>query len=253
MKAEHEHPPGKTWLDRPPLRGEVRFENVSFAYPGQSGHALEGVSFAIQPGERVAVLGGIGSGKTTLMRLLLGLYQPDEGVVMIDGIDIRQMDPLDLRRNIGAALQDPWLVSGTLRENIGLGAARPTDREILRAAQLSGVETFAARHPDGYDMVLGERGAGLSGGERQAVALARALIGNPPVLIMDEPTSAMDLQAEAELVARLDKVMQGRTVIVMTHRRSLLKLVNRVIVLDRGRIVADGVKDSPGTVKEATA
>lgn len=242
MQAPGEHPTGRQFLSRPRLSGALRLERVSFSYPDQKGAALDGVSLDIAPGERVAILGPIGSGKSTVARLLLGLYQPTEGAVLADGIDIRQIDPTDLRRNIGAVLQEPWLLSGTLRENIAFGAARPRDEDILQAARLAGVEEFAARHPDGYDMRVGERGQGLSGGQRQAVVLARALMGDPPILLLDEPTAAMDIQSETALIGRLKAVLDGRTLIVITHRTSLLDLVDRVIVIDDGKVVADGPK-----------
>jgi ATP-binding cassette, subfamily C, bacterial LapB len=242
MQAPSEHPVGRQFLSRPKLSGEVSFDRVSFSYPDQQGAALDDVSLDIAPGERVAILGPIGSGKSTIARLILGLYQPTEGAVLADGIDIRQIDPTDLRRNIGAVLQEPWLLSGTLRENIAFGAVRPRDQEILEAARLAGVEEFAARHPEGYDMHIAERGQGLSGGQRQAVALARALMGDPPILLLDEPTAAMDIQSEAALIARLKATLDARTLIVITHRTSLLDLVDRVIVLDGGKVVADGPK-----------
>jgi len=242
MQAPGEHPAGRQFLSRPRLSGEVRFDGVNFTYPDQQSAAVDGVSFDIAPGERVAIMGPIGSGKSTIARLLLGLYRPTEGAVLADGIDIRQIDPTDLRRNIGAVLQEPWLLSGSLRENIAFGAARPRDEDILEAARLAGVEEFAARHPEGYDMRIGERGQGLSGGQRQAVVLARALMGDPPILLLDEPTASMDIQSEAALIARLKGVLDGRTLIVITHRTSLLELVDRVIVIDGGKVVADGPK-----------
>ncbi len=251
MQAPGEHPAGRQFLSRSRLSGEVRFDGVSFAYPDQQGVALNEVSFDIAPGERVAILGPIGSGKSTIARLLLGLYRPTEGAVLADGIDIRQIDPTDLRRNIGAVLQEPWLLSGSLRENIAFGAARPRDEDILEASRLAGVEEFAARHPEGYDMRIGERGQGLSGGQRQAVVLARALMGAPPILLLDEPTAAMDIHSEAALIARLKGVLEDRTLIVITHRTSLLELVDRVIVIENGKVVADGPK-SQFTRRQAT-
>jgi ATP-binding cassette subfamily C protein LapB len=251
MQAPGEHPAGRQFLSRSRLSGEVRFDGVSFAYPDQPGTALNEVSFDIAPGERVAILGPIGSGKSTIARLLLGLYRPTEGAVLADGIDIRQIDPTDLRRNIGAVLQEPWLLSGSLRENIAFGAARPRDEDILEASRLAGVEEFAARHPEGYDMRIGERGQGLSGGQRQAVVLARALMGDPPILLLDEPTAAMDIQSEAALIARLKGVLADRTLIVITHRTSLLELVDRMIVIENGKVVADGPK-SQFTRRQAT-
>jgi ATP-binding cassette, subfamily C, bacterial LapB len=258
MQAPLERPAGQAWLARPILAGALKFDDVRFAYPGQRGQALDGVSFAIQPGERVAILGSVGSGKSTIARLMLGLYAPDTGAILADGVDLRQIDPADLRRNIGAVLQDPWLVSGTLRENIALGAQQPSDAQVLAAATLAGVEDFAARHPDGYAMRVAERGEGLSGGQRQAVALARALLHEPSILLMDEPTAAMDSVTESKLIARLKPAMSGRTLVLVTHRPSLLDLVDRVIVIDGGKVVADGPKSilrsrPPGKTSDSAA
>ena len=242
MRADRERPQGRVWLSRPRLEGRIAFEDVRLTYPGAATETLSGVSLSIAAGERVAILGRIGCGKSTLARMILGLYRPDAGRVLVDGTDLRQIDPADLRRNIGAVLQDCWLFSGTLRDNIAAGAVRPSDAEILAAARVAGVDDFAARHPLGYDMPILERGEGLSGGQRQAIAIARALIGAPPVLVLDEPTSAMDNHAEADLIRRLKAETAGRTLIVITHRPSLLDLVDRVIVIDRGRVAADGPK-----------
>jgi len=242
MRADSERPEGRHWISRPRLDGRVRFDDVHFSYPEQTVAALKGVSFTIQPGEKVAILGRIGSGKSTVARLLLGLYAPDKGAVLVDDTDIRQIDPGDLRRNIGSVLQDVWLFSGTVRENIAIGARRPRDADILEAARIAGVEDFVARHPSGYDLMLAERGEGLSGGQKQAITLARALVGQPPVLLLDEPTSAMDVQNERDVIARLKEEAEGRTLIVITHRTSLLDLVDRVIVIEDGRVGADGDK-----------
>ena len=242
MRAKSERPPGRRFLSRPRVAGRLSFNDVSFAYPDAREEALKGVSLEIAAGEKVAVIGPIGSGKSTVARLALGLYEPTRGAVRIDGTDIRQVDPGDLRRNIGSVLQDVWLFSGTLLENIAIGAARPRDEEVLEVARLAGVDDFAARHPDGYALRLRERGEGLSGGQRQSIALARALLGAPPVLVLDEPTSAMDVATEKAVIARLKAHAADRTLIVVTHRMSLLDLVDRVIVLQDGRVVADGPK-----------
>lgn len=242
MQAGSERPAGQSWISRPHLDGKITFDGVHFTYTDQLTETLKGVSFTIQPGEKVAILGRIGSGKSTIARLLLGLYQPDRGSVRVDDVDIRQIDPGDLRRNIGSVLQDVWLFSGSVRENIAIGAVRPRDEAILNAARISGVEEFIARHPSGYDLMLTERGEGLSGGQRQAIALARALVGAPPVLLLDEPTSSMDVQNEAAVIARLKQTMQDRTMVIVTHRTSLLDLVDRVIVIEDGKVGADGPK-----------
>ena len=238
-----ERPPASRFLHRPELRGEVAFKNVTFSYPGQKFPALDGVSFVVKPGERVGLIGRIGSGKTTIEKLVLGLYEPDQGAVLVDGTDLRQLDPADLRRNIGCVLQDVFLFHGTVRDNITLGAPFADDRAVLRAAQVAGVEDFVARHPLGFDLNVGERGESLSGGQRQAVAVARALLLDPPILVLDEPTSAMDNGAENRFKQRLGEILAGKTLILVTHRASLLSLVERLIVLDGGRVVADGPKD----------
>ncbi len=242
MRADNERPEGRTWIGRSDFAGRVTFNNVYFAYPDQSDDALKGVSFTIEPGEKVAILGQIGSGKSTVARLLLGLYQPRVGSLMLDGLDIRQIDPGDLRRNIGSVLQDVWLFSGTVRDNIASGAVRPHDEDLIRAGRLAGVEDFVARHPRGYDQLVAERGEGLSGGQRQAIALARALVGRPPVLLLDEPTSAMDVKSEAEVISRLKEATRDTTMIIVTHRTSLLELVDRVIVIEDGKVGMDGPK-----------
>jgi len=242
MRADSERPDGRSWLSRPNLNGRITFEDVHFSYPGAMSESLSGVNFTIEKGEKVAILGRIGSGKSTVARLILGLYAPDKGAVRVDDTDIRQIDPGDLRRNIGAVLQDVWLFSGSVRDNIAIGALRPRDEDILEASRIAGVDEFISQNPSGYDLQVAERGEGLSGGQRQAITLARALIGRPPILLLDEPTAAMDVQKEAEVIDRLSQDMEDRTLIVVTHRTSLLKLVDRVIVLDRGRVVADGDK-----------
>ena len=243
MAMPREHVPGQPRLAYSRLRGSIELSEVSFKYPGQQMPILDKVSLRIEPGERVAIIGRVGSGKSTLTKLLLGMYPPDEGKLLVGGHDIRQIDPADLRRNIGSVLQDIWLMSGTLRQNIALGANRPTDAQVMRAAELAGVNEFANLHPEGYQMKVGEHGEGLSGGQRQAVALARALIGDAPMLILDEPTSAMDPTSERQLLTQLKFATQGKTLVLITHKPSMLELVDKVIVLDRGKIVAAGPKD----------
>jgi ATP-binding cassette subfamily C protein LapB len=225
------------------LKGKIEFRNVSFRYPGTPEKTLDGLSFTIEAGEHVALLGRVGSGKSTIARLLLGLYPPEEGVVMVDGTDIRQIDPLDLRRNIGAALQESVLLTGSVRENIVLGRAEVDDAELIRASELSGTHGFLGQIANGYDLRLADRGEGLSGGQRQSIALARALAGRPPLVVFDEPTSAMDSQSETALLLRLQEELKGRTLMLITHRPPLLQLVTRIILVDRGKIVADGPRD----------
>jgi ATP-binding cassette subfamily C protein LapB len=244
MALPREHPADQERLAHDRLRGSIELRDVTFSYPGQTMPILDKVSLRIEPGERVAVIGRVGSGKTTLVKMLIGLYPANSGAVLVGGSDVRQIDPADLRRNVGTVLQDVWLMSGTLRQNIALGADRPTDAQVLAAAELTGVHEFAVLHPDGYQLRLGEGGEGLSGGQRQAVGMARALIGDPPILLFDEPTSAMDPTAERLLLQRLKQSVQGKTLVLVTHKPSMLELVDRVIVMERGRIIANGPKDA---------
>lgn len=242
MKRPVERPPEMRFTSRPALRGEIEFRNVGFAYREGEEAVLREVSFRIRAGEKVAVLGRVGSGKTTLEKLILGLYRPGSGAVLVDGIDLRQLDPAELRRNIGYVPQDVTLFYGSLRDNIAMGLPQADDAVVARAARIAGLAEFVDAHPHGYGMLVGERGESLSGGQRQAVAVARALIADPPILLLDEPTAAMDHASEEALKQQLREHAAGKTMIVVTHRTSLLDLVDRIIVVDAGRIVADGPK-----------
>lgn len=237
-----ERPLGKDFLRRPHVEGAVEFRDVCFRYPGQEGKALDGVSFRISPGERVAIVGRIGSGKTTIERLMVGLFEPEEGAVLVDGTDIRQLDPADLRRNIGCVLQDAHLFFGSVKDNIAIGAPYVDEASVLRAATIAGVDEFLRNHPHGYDMQVGENGRYLSGGQRQAVAIARSLLMNPQILVFDEPTSHMDNSTETAFKTRLQQALPGKTLVLVTHRNSMLSLVDRLIVIDGGKVVADGPK-----------
>lgn len=243
MKAERERTEDSRFLHRARLAGEIAFRNVDFAYPGREQNALRGVSLRILAGEKVVVLGRVGSGKTTLQRLVLGLYQPKEGTVMVDGIDLRQIDPADLRRNIGYVGQDPLLFFGTLRDNITIAAPHVDDAAVLAAAEVAGLLPFVNAHPDGFDMQIGERGETLSGGQRQGIAIARAALLDPSILLLDEPTGAMDNASENQFKERLRTFAKEKTLVVVTHRSSLLDLATRVVVMDEGRVVADGPRD----------
>jgi ATP-binding cassette, subfamily C, bacterial LapB len=243
MHLPNERPAEARFLHRPDVKGAIAFQNVSFRYPGEKQAALDQISFTIRPGERVGLIGRVGSGKTTVEKLVLGLYEPDQGAVLLDGTDLRQIDPADIRRNVGCVLQDALLFRGTIRDNIALGAPFADDRAVLRAAEIAGALDFVARHPRGFDLDVGERGERLSGGQRQAIAVARSLLLDPPILVLDEPTSAMDNDAENRLKQRLGEILDGKTLLLVTHRASLLSLVERLIVLDGGRLLADGPKD----------
>ena len=243
MTLPIERPVDHNYLSRPRLRGGIEFRDVTFSYPGQQVLALRNVSFRIASGERVALIGRIGSGKTTIEKLVLGLYSPNSGSILIDGIDSRQIDPVELRRDIGYMPQDIVLFYGTVRDNIVLGAPRSDDAAVLRAAEQAGIREFIDRHPLGFSMPVGERGAGLSGGQRQAIAVARAYLQQPPVLLLDEPSNSMDNRSEEIFKERLARDLEGRTLLLVTHRASLLSLVDRIIVLEAGGVAADGPRD----------
>jgi ATP-binding cassette subfamily C protein LapB len=242
MALPIERPENATFLHRANFRGDIEFRNLSFRYPGCEQAALSNISLRITAGEKVAIIGRIGSGKTTLEKLILGLYQPSEGAVLIDGTDSRQIDPAELRRAVGFVPQDVTLFYGSLRENIAFGAPFADDATILAAADIAGVAEFANADPRGFEMPIGERGESLSGGQRQAVAIARAMLGDPPMLLLDEPTSSMDHQSEERIKQRLREAAHSKTVVLVSHRTSLLDLVDRLIVIDSGKIVADGPK-----------
>lgn len=243
MDKPVERPVGETFIQRPQLRGDIEFRNVKFSYPNRQDSALEGLSFKIAAGERVALIGRVGSGKSTIQRLIMGLYQPSEGAVLLDGIDLRQLDPADVRRNLGYVSQDVTLFYGTLRENITFGLPYADDSAVVAAAELAGMAGFVNRHPRGFDMPVGERGESLSGGQRQGIGLARAVLHNAPILLLDEPTSAMDFTTEAQITQNITQFAHNKTVVLVTHRTSLLAMVTRVIVIDGGKIVADGPRD----------
>lgn len=238
-----ERPANKTFLHRPVLKGNIEYRKIDFSYPAQDDLALRDFSMTIQAGEKLALLGRIGSGKSTVERLTLGLYQPNKGAVIVDDTDIRQIDPADLRNNIGYAPQDIYLFFGTVRENITFGSRDIDDESFMRAAEVSGVFDFVRHHPLGFDMPVGEGGTMLSGGQRQAISIARALVRDPSIFIMDEPTAMMDNASEARLATRLGEYLKDKTFILITHRVPLLRLVDRLVVMDGGRMVADGPKD----------
>lgn len=225
------------------LKGRIELRGVDFKYPGATEKTLENFNLTIEPGQRVAFIGRVGSGKSTLARLMLGLYQPQEGLVMIDGTDIRQYDTLGLRANIGTALQETVLLSGTVRENIALDRPHIDDTEMLRASEIAGAHGFMGQITNGYDLKLADRGEGLSGGQRQSITLARALAGGPPILIFDEPTSAMDSQTENQLIDRLVDETKGKTLVLITHRTGLLRLADRIVIVDKGKVAADGPRE----------
>lgn len=226
-----------------PLQGKIEFQDVHFHYPGQQVRALEGLSVKIAPGEKVGVIGRVGSGKSTLGKLVLGLYEADAGAVYVDDGDVMSIDPSYLRAHIGYVPQDVFLFAGSVRDNIMMAAPDATSAQMIQAAAIAGVDAFVDAHPLGYDMPVGEGGRGVSGGQRQAIAIARALLKNPPILLFDEPTAMLDYASEAQFLKKMTTQMAAKTLVLVTHRMPLLALVERVIVVDGGRVVADGPRD----------
>ena len=243
MGEDVEHPKSNFFLPRGKFDGSIEFKNVSFKYPDQSEPVLDDVSFKIEAGERIAILGHVGSGKTTIGRLIAGLYEADTGKILIDGVDIRQIAPSDLREHMGISAQDVWLMSDTVEQNISLGSVKVDPETVLWAGDVSGVSELTNRHPDGYKMKLKERGESLSGGQRQAVSLARAIVKKPSILILDEPTSSMDAKSETQFVRKYKESGLNTTLVVITHRTSLLVLVDKVIIMENGKVAGIGSTD----------
>ena len=244
MALPQERQAGQQPLERTQLQGGLEVSHVTFRYAGQNAAALNGVSFSVKPGERIGIIGRSGSGKSTLARLMMGFYAPDEGQILLDNLDLRQLDIADLRHQIGYVAHDLPLLAGSLRDNLTLGARYVSDARMLEVAELTGVSELARQHPQGFDRPVGERGQLLSGGQRQSVLLARAMLLEPPIMILDEPTSHMDNASEDQLRQRLHGWVQGKTLLLVTHRTSMLSLVDRLLVLDNGKVVADGPKDA---------
>ncbi len=251
MQQPVDREPGKVYVPRRELTGRVGLVAVGFAYPmpGAGGNGevgprvLTGLTLRFEPGERVAVLGRIGSGKSTVLRLLAGLYLPTEGQVEADGIDLRQIDPADYRARVGFVAQDPRLFHGTLRDNVLLDRPAADPARLADVARLTGLDRLVATHPQGWELPVGEGGALLSGGQRQLVALARCLVTKPQILLMDEPTSSMDAQSEVAFLRQLKEATGACTLVMVTHRPAVLELVQRVVVVDGGRVVMDGPKE----------
>ncbi len=242
MKIPNERNPEQDYMRHQQLPSSIQFEDVSFQYPAAENLSLHTINLQISPGEKVGIIGRVGSGKSTLSRLILGLYEPQQGKVKVGGVDIRQLDIADLRRKIGYVAQDGFLFYGSVRDNIALGQPFADDRSIFRAATTSGAADFIRTHPAGFGMQVGERGQQLSGGQRQSVAIARTLLQDPDILVFDEPTNSMDNATEAVFRQRLKEDAKDKTLIMITHRHSMLDLIDRLIILDNGRIIADGPK-----------
>jgi len=244
MAQPEDRPDTVGFVNRPIRTGAMTFKNVGFTYPGTETEVLSGLTFSVNPGERIGVIGRIGSGKTTLGRLIGRLYLPTAGEFLIDGIDVRQYHPSEVRSAVGIVAQAGDLFSGTIKENLLMAQPEASDEEIIDAAKAAGVDEFVSRHPRGYDMNVGERGTNLSGGQRQAVAIARLLLTKPKIVFMDEPSGSMDLASERQLIKQLKQAFDEKTtLIISTHRYSMLEIVDRLIVVEQGRIVADGTKE----------
>ncbi|QXC55377.1 type I secretion system permease/ATPase [Vibrio mimicus] len=242
MSMPDEQEEGKRYIHRPIIQGKIELDRVTFHYPNSPIASVRDLSLTINPGEKVAIIGRIGSGKTTLERLIMGLYKPTEGYVRIDDTDISQLHHIDIRRNIGCVPQDSVLFYGSIRDNITLGRPLADDREVMDAANRAGVTAFTQQDPAGLERQVGEGGMLLSGGQRQSVSIARALLGRPPVLLMDEPTSAMDNRSEMHIKQQLSQLKPSETLILITHKTSMLDVVDRVIVMEKGCVIADGPK-----------
>jgi len=243
ISKEMERPEGKEFVERPNFHGKIEFKNVTFHYPDSEVPALDDVSFIINPGEKVAIIGRIGSGKSTIAKLILRLYDPTSGSILVDDIDISQIDPADLRRSISYVPQDINLFKGTIKDNIISSDLHPDIGDIIYASQISGVDDFVRTHPRGYEMHIGERGAGLSGGQRQSVGLARALMQDSSIMLMDEPTNAMDQTTENGIMRRLKFEFRDETMILVTQKLGLLELADRVMVMHHAKVLLDGPKE----------
>ncbi len=240
MHLEVEREDGKKFVQRPSFEGNIEFKNVSFTYPNTDKKVLDNVSFTILPGESVGIIGTNGSGKTSIEKLILGLFEPTEGSILIDGIDIKQIDPADLRNGISYVPQETVLFKGTLKENIVVRATDASDDEILFASQLSGTKRFVDVHPMGFDMPVSERGDNLSGGQKQSISIARAFIYVAPIILLDEPTTSMDTNNEVNFLKAMQEYQGDRTMLIISHKTSILRLAKRLILLEQGKILIDG-------------
>jgi ATP-binding cassette subfamily C protein LapB len=243
MKLAEDRPHDRSLLAREPLQGNIDFQNVTFRYPGMQVAALNNVSFSIRAGERVGIIGRLGSGKTTIAKLIMGLYHPEKGTILLDNVELRQFDIADLRHQIGYVPQDVVLFYGTIKDNICYGKPHVSDEIIIRAAEVTGVNQFVNNNPEGFALQVGERGARLSGGQRQAIAAARAILLDPQIVIFDEPTNSMDDSSENKFKQNLSSYLAEKTFVLITHKSSMLSLVNRLIIMDNGQVVADGPKE----------
>ena len=243
MEKQEERPAGKRFIRRPDLKGIIEFKEVDFTYPDEEKKALKNISFKINAGERVGIIGQVGSGKSTISAILMGFYDVESGSVFMDNLDVKQLDPVDLRHSYNYVPQEVTLFSGTVRDNITLSAPHATDAEIVKASDFGVVGALTDRHPLGMDLQVGERGFNISGGQRQSIAIARAFIKDSPIILLDEPTNAMDYNTEMKVINNLKEATKGKTTIIITHKPSILTIVDRLLVIDDGALVMDGPKD----------
>lgn len=241
LKSDKQY--GKHYLHRPELKGDIEFKQVTFNYPKQKLPALDNINLKIKAGEKVGIIGRIGSGKSSLLKLIAGFYSPDKGILLVDNIDASQLDPTDLRHNAHYMSHESTLFFGSLYDNIAITSKHPTDEEVIEAARISGVSRFSERNPEGFSMPIGERGENLSPGQRQAIALARAIMAKPNIYLLDEPSAVVDSQFEQEFIQSFKPILGDKTLLLVTHRAAMLALVDRVIVMDNGKIIADGPKE----------
>jgi ATP-binding cassette subfamily C protein LapB len=238
-------------ISRSHFDGEIEFRNVSYKFEGSKQATINDISFKILAGQKVALVGKMGSGKSTMSKLVAGILEPTSGAILIDGVDVRQIDPADVRKNIGVMLQDSWLFSGTIRENIQMGFNEYDDAHVLSICKVAGVDDFVGAHPKGYDLEIKERGVGLSGGQKQTINLARSLLHDPKILLLDEPTSSMDQGTEKQVITSLDDFSKEKTMLIVTHRNPILSLVDRVLVMENGKVIADQTPEKLG-IKRGT-
>ena len=236
-------------ISREVLDGDIEFKNVTFSYSSDAQPILENISVKIEKHQKVALVGKMGSGKSTFLKLLSGAIEPSHGGVLIDGIDVRQIDPADRVKNVGVMPQEPWLFSGTIRENIQLGFNEYPDERIIEVAGISTADNYISLLPEGFDFELKEKGVGLSGGQKQTLCLARCLLHDPSIILLDEPTSALDQGSEQQVVKNLSAKLHHKTAIIVTHRNAILSICDRVLVFENGQIIADGPPENFGVKK----
>lgn len=249
MKGEPDTLVFKTPLDKQSVAGEIEFKNVSFTFEGKNEATIQNLSLKIPAGQKVAFLGKMGSGKSTLLKMISGLYPPTTGAILIDGVDIRQVDQIDRVANVGTMLQDSWLFSGTIRENVTFSNPMIDEEQLLRISKLTGLYDVIGADPQGFDLMLDENGKGLSGGQKQIINLTRAMINDPKILLLDEPTSSMDQASEMKVVEKLKEYSADKTLLAITHRNPILSLMDRVIVLEQGKVIADTTPEKLGLTK----